>query len=126
MAYQLPDGTLIRAPRRGRSFIIGTYRHPEKNLLSADFRARWAILEVPDPPRKQPSAEVVAQRELDARQNARVQKLQNAVIDQFDMILALFRVGRDKGVWAAGDFPAELVTKVQEWQQLILDYRSDS
>lgn len=123
MAFQLPDGTLIRAPRKGRSFVIGTYRHPEKNLLSADFRARWAILEVPDPQPKPMTATEIEEREREYRQSARIKKLQSAVIDQFDMILALFQTGRDNGVWVAGDFPADLRDKVVEWRDLIGQFR---
>lgn len=125
MAYQLPDGTVIRAPRKGRSFIIDGIRHPEKCLESGGFCSAWGITLVPDPVPPPPSPEVVAKQELDARQNARLLTLQNAVMDQFDMILSIFRVGREKGLWTVADFPAELVTKAQEWQQIILDYRSE-
>jgi hypothetical protein len=123
MAYQLPDGTRIRAPRRGRSFIIGTYRHPETALNSADFRFRWGVIEVPDPTPEEPTPEQVAERERVARQGRRLQTLQNALIDQFDMLMALFQVGRAKGVWAVTDFPQELRDRVTEWRQIIDDYR---
>lgn len=48
MAFQLPDGTLIRAPRRGRSFVIDGVRHPEKCLESGGFCSAWGITWVPD------------------------------------------------------------------------------
>lgn len=67
-----------------------------------------------------------SQRELDARQTERIKLLQAATIDQFDMIIALFTVGRDKGLWAATDFSAELRAKVVEWMQLIEDYKNDT
>lgn len=125
MAYKLPDGTLILRPRIGRDFVIGAVRHPEMNLRSESFRTAYGIEIVDDPVRPGPTPEQLAARALEARQTARIQQLQQATIDQMDMILALFRAGREKGVWTVADFPATLVQKAQEWQQIISDFRAE-
>lgn len=70
----------------------------------------------PDPEFTQ---EEIAANELADRQAARMQTLQQATINQFEMILELFKKGRDNGAWTAQDFSPELRAKVQEWQDLI-------
>lgn len=67
-----------------------------------------------------------AQMDYDDRQNVRVENLKGALVMQFKMILALFQVGRDKGVWVVGDFDSDLVTQAQAWIQLIDDYENDA
>jgi hypothetical protein len=65
--------------------------------------------------------------ELDrlARQAARLDSLKTALIYQFKMILALFQVGKDKGLWVNTDFDLELRQKAADWIQLIADYEAD-
>ncbi len=67
------------------------------------------------------------QAQLDklGRQSMRIATLQNATRHMFKMLLALFQTGRDKGLWSATDFDAELRSKVAEWQQLLNDYDSE-
>lgn len=84
----------------------------------------WKALgNTPDP---QLTAEEIAENDYQERQAARLQTLINATIDQFDMILALYQVGRDNGVWVATDFDEELRTKAAEWRTLIDEYRADT
>lgn len=78
---------------------------------------------IPDP---QYTTEEQNQIDYDSRQYARIANLKDALINQFKMILALFQVGRDKGVWVVGDFDADLVAQAQTWIDLIDDYESDA
>lgn len=91
--------------------------------LWEEYEAWKAEGNTPDP---QYTPEEIAQAEYQERQSTRMQTLIHATIDQFDMILAIFQVGRDNGAWTATDFPAELRAKAIEWRQLIDDYRSDA
>lgn len=125
MPYQLPDGTLIRAPRKGRSFVLGGVRHPEPNLLSPVFREAWSIDVVPMPDPRPKSPEDLAAEAARKAQANRLNALKNAVVDQFDMILALFTVGRQKGLWKVTDFPLELREKAVEWRALVDDIKSN-
>lgn len=59
------------------------------------------------------------------RQMSRMEKLSGALVAEFEMILAMFEVGRDKGIWKATDFPAELREKVADWKQTIADYKAE-
>jgi hypothetical protein len=59
------------------------------------------------------------------RQSARLDSLKTALIYQFKMILALFQVGKDKGLWTNTDFDLELRQKAADWIQLIADYEAD-
>lgn len=59
------------------------------------------------------------------RQNQRIINLRSALIYQFKMILALFQVGKSKGVWVNSDFDQELRDKASEWIQLINDYENE-
>lgn len=59
------------------------------------------------------------------RQIQRLEKLSSAMIDEFKMILALFQVGKEKGIWQNSDFPAELRTKAANWIQTIADYEAE-
>lgn len=67
-----------------------------------------------------------AQIDYEGRQAARIANLKSALINQFKMILELFQVGRDKGLWVVADFDPALVTLAQEWKDLIDDYEADS
>ena len=60
------------------------------------------------------------------RQNERIKILKQALIDQFKMILALFKVGRDNGLWVVADFDPLIVTKAQNWIDLIDEYENDA
>lgn len=82
-----------------------------------------AIGNTPDP---QYTTEEQAQIDYEARQNARIDNLKAALINQFKMILELFQVGRDKGLWVVADFDPALVTLAQEWKDLIDNYEADS
>jgi hypothetical protein len=62
---------------------------------------------------------------LAGRQAARIGNLKEALIYQFKMILALFQVGKDKGIWINTDFDADLRAKAAEWIQLINDYENE-
>lgn len=126
MPYQLPDGNVIAAPRKGRSFVLGGIRHPEENLLSPAFRDEWMIDVVPMPRPKPMSEADMAEADLRKAQMLRLQRLQQATIDQFEMILALFTAGRDKGLWAATDFPLHLREAVLEWRELIDGFKANS
>lgn len=63
---------------------------------------------------------------LNGRQMDRLGTLRQATIDQFKMILAIFQVGKDKGVWVNADFDVELRQKAADWIQLINDYESEA
>lgn len=99
------------------------------NTANRDWRKylEWKALDpvnnVPDP---QYSAAEQDQINYNERQNARINALKGALIDQFKMILALFQVGRDKGLWVVADFDPDLVTLAQNWKDLIDDYEADS
>lgn len=67
-----------------------------------------------------------SQTDYESRQNARIANLKGALINQFKMILALFQVGRDNGVWTVSDFDSELVTIAQQWIALIDEYENDA
>lgn len=88
-----------------------------------EYLAWKALGNTPDP---QYSTEEQAQINYQERQNARILNLKSALINQFKMILELFQVGRDKGLWVTADFDADLVTLAQEWNQLIQDYENDA
>lgn len=88
-----------------------------------DWKAADPVNNVPDP---LITAEDQAQADYDGRQNQRVNQLKGALINQFKMILALFQVGRDKGVWTVSDFDSELVTIAQQWIALIDEYENDA
>lgn len=77
---------------------------------------------IPDP---QFTPEEIAENERLSRQDIRLGTLRQAVIDMFDMILALYQVGRTKGLWATTDFPDDLRTKAQEWRDIIDAYRGE-
>jgi hypothetical protein len=63
---------------------------------------------------------------LEVTQAGRRQQLRNALIDQFKMILALFQVGKAKGIWVNDDFDADLRAKAAQWIAIIADYEADS
>lgn len=88
-----------------------------------DWKAADPVANVPD---QQYTTEEQAQIDYNARQDARIANLKGALINQFKMILELFQVGRDKGLWVVADFDPALVTLAQEWKDLIDDYEADS
>lgn len=77
-------------------------------------------------PDQQYTTEEQSQIDYEARQDARLSNLKGALINQFKMILALFQVGRDNGVWTVSDFDSELVTVAQQWIALINEYENDA
>lgn len=87
------------------------------------WKAIDPINNIPDP---QYTTEEQSQIDYDERQNARIDNLKAALINQFKMILELYQVGRDKGLWVVADFDPALVTLAQEWKDLIDDYEADS
>lgn len=89
----------------------------------AEYEAWKALGNTPDP---QYTTEEQAQIDYQARQDARIANLKSALINQFKMILALFQVGRDNGVWTVSDFDSELVTIAQQWIALIDEYENDA
>lgn len=93
------------------------------NLDWQEYLAWKALGNTPD---TQYTTEEQAQIDYQERQNARTLNLKSALINQFKMILELFQVGRDKGLWVTADFDADLVTLAQEWNQLIQDYENDA
>lgn len=103
----------------------GIYSHilPVHAKLWQDYLDWKALGNTPDP---QYTTEEQAQIDYEARQNARIQNLKSALVNQFKMILELFQVGRDKGLWVVADFDPALVTLAQEWKDLIDDYETDS
>lgn len=88
-----------------------------------EYEAWKALGNTPDP---QYTTEEQAQIDYQARQDARIANLKSALINQFKMILALFQVGRDNGVWTVSDFDSELVTIAQQWIALIDEYENDA
>lgn len=72
------------------------------------------------------TTEQQAQVDYEGRQAERVANLKSALINQFKMILALFQVGRDNGVWTVSDFDSELVAIAQQWIALIDEYENDA
>lgn len=77
---------------------------------------------IPDPQYTTEEQNVV---DYNNRQNERIKVLKQALIDQFKMILALFQVGRNKGLWVVADFDPLIVTKAQAWIDLIDEYEND-
>lgn len=108
----------------------GVFNRVNNENISPENTVQWKKYEEwkdlgnePDP---LSSPSNILQNEYAERQAARTQQLKQAVIMQFKMILALFQVGQDKGVWVVGDFDSELVTQAQTWIALIDDYESDA
>lgn len=87
------------------------------------WKATDPVNNVADP---QYTTEEQEQIDYEARQDARVANLKGALINQFKMILALFQVGRDKGLWVVADFDPDLVTIAQSWIATINDYENDA
>lgn len=106
-------------------FDDGMYCHilPIHTKLWQDYEDWKALGNTPDP---QYTTEEQAQIDYEARQNARTDNLKAALVNQFKMILELFQVGRDKGLWVVADFDPALVTLAQEWKDLIDDYEADA
>jgi hypothetical protein len=48
-----------------------------------------------------------------------INDLKKVIASQFEMILAMFDVGKANGAWANTDFPQELRTKAASWKQKI-------
>lgn len=110
---------------------IGVFDN-ERNLYipndpgNADWREYQEWLSagnVPDPEYTQEELDLIAYNE---RQDARIVQLRNAIITEFEMILTIYQVGRDKGLWLATDFPQEIRDKAAQWIQLINDYKNDT
>lgn len=89
----------------------------------AEYQEWLALGNIPDPQYTQEELDLIAYNE---RQDARIIQLRNAIITEFEMILAIYQVGRDKGLWLATDFPQEIRDKAAQWIQLINDYKNDT
>ena len=108
----------------------GVFYKPENKSIPEDTRNRdWRVYidwvnagGVADP---QYTTEEQDQIDYEARQEARVSNLKGALINQFKMILALFQVGRDKGLWVTADFDPDLVSIAQSWIATINEYEND-
>lgn len=87
------------------------------------YQAWKALGNTPDP---QYTTEEIAQNEYNERQEARIQTLKDALVSQFEIILAIYQVGRDNGAWAATDFSQEIRDKAAEWVALIDEYHTDA
>lgn len=127
MAFKLPDGRIIGQPDRGKAFILDGTAHSERNLLmwkAQGILADFGIEEVDEPTPVIPPEEQ-ARRDKAVRQANRITTLREALIDQMEMIIELFKVGRTNGVWVKADFPNRLTSKAAEWQTLIDDFRSE-
>lgn len=59
------------------------------------------------------------------RKTARIELIQAALIDAVKGIVALFQVGRDKGIWLATDFDSDLRDRFADWIALINEHESD-
>lgn len=90
------------------------------------WREYLAWKDLGNTPDSQFTTEETNEKEYNARQTSREKTLKNALIWQFKMILELFQVGRDKGLWVVADFDPDTVTKAQEWIALINEYDNDS
>jgi hypothetical protein len=77
---------------------------------------------VADPAYTTPEIDAAA---LEDRQTGRIGSLKDALIWQFKMILELFQVGKDKGLWVNTDFDSEVRAKAAEWIQTIADYENE-
>lgn len=95
----------------------------ESNPDWQSYLAWKALGNTPDP---QYTTEEQAQIDYQERQSTRIRTLTQAVIDQFEMILSLYQVGRDNGVWVNTDFPEEVRAKALEWRALIDEYNNDA
>jgi hypothetical protein len=78
---------------------------------------------VADPAFTQPE---IVEADRQERQAGRVMTLKSAVIEEFRMILNIFQVGRDKGLWTVADFDPDVVAKATAWKQLIDEYDADT
>lgn len=101
----------------------GRFIQPNSGDYWNEYQQWLAASNVPD---AQFTTEEQNQHDYDQRQAERLQNLKSALINQFKMILELFQVGRDKGLWVVADFDPALVTLAQEWKDLIDDYEADS
>ena len=113
---------------------LGVFHKPTGRVIPAspdnrhwleylEWKAADPINNIPDPvftPAEQ------AQFDYEQRQRNRIKILKNALVNQFKMILDIFQVGRDKGVWTVSDFDPSLVTVAQQWITLIDEYENDS
>lgn len=88
-----------------------------------EYQEWLALGNIPDPQYTQEELDLISYNE---RQDERINNLRSAIITEFEMILAIYQVGRDKGLWLATDFPQEIRDKAAQWIQLINDYKNDT
>ena len=50
--------------------------------------------------------------------------LLSMIVDNFDFILEIFQVGKDKGLWVNSDFDPVLVAKGQDMKQAVNEWRT--
>ena len=92
---------------------IGRVPDGMTELPPPDNESRWNGVEwVPD-------TEKIAARDLAHK----LSNLRSHDIALFRMIWEIFNVGRNKGLWSAGDFPADLAAEVQEIKQKLDEIR---
>lgn len=122
----MADYRLNGADETNGVFYIPESKFIPNSLGNRDWQGYLAWKALGNTPDPQSTPEEQAQKDYNARQTARVGQLKAALITQFKMILALFQVGRQKGIWTVSDFPSELVAIAQEWQALIEEYENDT
>lgn len=69
------------------------------------------------------------QEEIDARDkadriNTKLQAIRERDIGLFEMVLAMFEVGRTEGVWNAAAFPPEIIAMAQEWKTSLAEVKA--
>lgn len=77
-------------------------------------------------PCDQADLDELAAQNFNLRKEGRERLLMQAVIDLFGGLLEVFKVGRDKNLWVATDFDAEIRAKFIEWIALIDEHKADS
>lgn len=116
MAYQLPDGTIVKTPRKGRSFLLDGIRHPEMNLVRWDVMGRldyYGITEVATP---EPPAQSVFELKNQAQRVCK-DALQEYLLDNFDTFWRTLIVQ----AYARGDATVRgRINEVWDWERNII------
>lgn len=68
----------------------------------------------------------LAQLSFLERDEVRNNRISRVLVDCVKGIIELFKVGREKGVWLATDFDAELRSRFSEWQDIIDEHENDN